>query len=131
MPRSLLPALALLALLALAACGGRTKAQPTAPMPDSPAKPEPAAATSTRAPTLADRLSAAAPGDRPAQPAYERVLPGMAADDIAKLLGRPDHVRERGENATLRWRTGGPHDPDFIVWLRQGVADRMRFADRW
>lgn len=127
MIRCLIPALAILALIG---CGGRKAAEPAAtPAPTQAAKAEIAPVEQPK--TLAERLAEEAPGERPAEPAYERVVPGMAAADIAKLIGRPDEVRERGLLTTMHWRTGGPRDPVYIVWLREGVAQRMRFSDRW
>jgi len=125
--------LPVLVLLPLVACGGGARAaKPAADAPAAPAKIEvQEAAKPQPATTLDERLAAVAPGERPSDPPYDRVLPGMPADEIAKLLGRPDAVRERGVEATAHWRTGGPRDPVYIVWLRDGVATRMRFADRW
>lgn len=118
-----------LTILALVACGGRS-ASTSAPTP-APTGVKTQVAPLVVAKTLAERLADEAPGERPADPAYERVVPGMAASDIAKLIGRPDEIRERGRQATLHWRTGGPKDPVYVVWLREGVAERMRFRDRW
>ena len=127
MNRCLVPALFILALVG---CGGRKAAEPApAAAPSAPAKAEAGAKEQPK--TLAEQLAKEAPGNRPAEPAYDRVVPGMAAADIAKLIGRPDEVRERGRLTTLHWRTGGPRDPVYIVWLRDGVAQRMRFSDRW
>ncbi len=122
----LLPALVIASFVV--GCGGRS-ANPPPTADAAPVKAE--VATKTPPKTLAERLNEEAPGERPAEPAYDRVVPGMAATDIAKLIGRPDEVRERGGVATLHWRTGGPRDPVYIVWLREGVAARMRFSDRW
>lgn len=129
MLRRLLPALALIPLVA---CGRTTSAPAPAPAAAAPAKLEVQEAAKPSAPeTLAQRLARTTPAERPAEPAYDRVLPGMAVADIAALLGPPDDVRERGGRATLHWRVGDARDPVFIVWLREGVAERMRFADRW
>ena len=120
--------LPLLAILFFAiGCGGRSANPP--PTTGTPAKTEVAPKEAPK--TLAQQLDEVAPEGRPAEPAFDRVVPGMAATDIAKLIGRPDEVRERGHRATLHWRTGGPRDPVYIVWLRDGVAQRMRFSDRW
>jgi hypothetical protein len=126
MMRCLVPALVIVALVG---CGGRKTAESAAPAPVAAAKAETGVAEQPK--TLVERLAEEAPGERPAEPAYDRVVPGMAATDIAKLIGRPDEVRERGLLTTMHWRTGGPRDPVYIVWLREGVAQRMRFSDRW
>ena len=118
-----------LTILALVACAGRSASTPVLIPAPTGVKTE--VAPPVVAKTLAERLADEAPGERPADPAYERVVPGMAAADIAKLIGRPDEVRERGRHTTLHWRTGGAKDPVYVVWLREGVAERMRFRDRW
>ena len=128
MLRLLLPALVLLFLVGC----GRSSPKPAAQEPAAPAKIEVQENAKPAAPaTLAEQLNASAPSERPAEPPYERVVPGMATADIVALLGKPDDVRERGARATLHWRVGGKRDPVFIVWTREGVAHRMRFVDSW
>lgn len=114
-------------VLLLAMGCGRSAPPPAPAVTDAAPAPAPAAT----APTLAERLAAAAPEERPTEMAWDKVLPGMPPEEIAKLLGRPDQVKETAHGARLGWLTGSVRDPIFVVWLHQGVAQRMRFIDRW
>ncbi len=115
-------------LLTLTACDGRPaktapSASGTAPVPVQPAP--------VKAVTLEDTFAAAAPGGRPAEPRWDEVLPGMDVAAIAERVGAPDLIKHHNAAQEARWRTGPlARDPDFVVWIMDGVAIRMRFRDR-
>lgn len=115
-----------LVLLTLTACDHRpAQPAPTAGTTPTPTQPEPA-----KQPTVAEVFAAAAPGGRPEAPRWDEVLPGMDIPAIAERIGPPDVIKLRGAEHEARWRTGPlARDPDFIVWLNDGVATRMRFRD--
>lgn len=102
-------------------------AAPAAPAaPPEPAKPDPSTPAGLEA-----AFAAAAPAGRPAEPQWDSVLPGMDIAAIAERIGPPDRIKPRGAVMELRWRTGPlSRDPDFLVILRDGIAERMRLRDR-
>jgi len=116
-----------LVLLTVTACGQRqAQPAPTSATAPTPIQPEPA-----KQPTMAEAFAAAAPNGRPEAPRWDEVLPGMDIAAIAERVGPPDVIKVRGAEHEVRWRTGPlARDPDFVVWMMDGVAVRMRFRDR-